>query len=80
MLSVTIVIHMIQMSKKPTIMMSVVCSMAWSMIAVVAMNLGRIKIESLSIFLGEKVVILIKLNNSPVLISSADKSTEVLPF
>ena len=60
MLSVTIVIHMIQMSKKPTIMMSVVCSMAWSMIAVVAMNLGRIKIESLSIFLGEKVVILIK--------------------
>ena len=51
---------MIQMSKKPTIMMSVVCSMAWSMIAVVAMNLGRIKIESLSIFLGEKVVILIK--------------------
>ena len=60
MLSVTIVIHMIQMSKKPTIMMSVVSSMAWSMIAVVAMNLGRIKIESLSIFLGEKVVILIK--------------------
>ena len=60
MLSVTIVIHMIQMIKKPTIMMSVVCSMMWSMIAVVAMNLGRIKIESLSIFLGEKVVILIK--------------------
>ena len=60
MLSVTIVIHMIQMTRKPTIMMSVVCSMAWSMIAVVAMNLGRIKIESLSIFLGEKVVILIK--------------------
>ena len=60
MLSVTIGIGMIQMSKKPTIMMSVVCSMAWSMIAVVAMNLGRIKIESLSIFLGEKVVILIK--------------------
>ena len=44
-LSVMIVIHMIQMGKKPTIMMSVVCSMAWSMIAVVAMNLGRIKIE-----------------------------------
>ena len=80
MLSVTIVIHMIQMSKKPTIMMSVVCSMAWSMIAVVAMNLGKIKIESLSIFLGEKVVILIKLNNSPVLISSADKSAKVLRF
>ena len=80
MLSVTIVIHMIQMTRKPTIMMSVVCSMAWSMIAVVAMNLGRIKIESLSIFFGEKVVILIKLNNSPVLISSADKSAEVLPF
>ena len=60
MLSVTFVIHVIEMSKKPTIMMSVVCSMAWSMIAVVAMNLGRIKIESLSIFLGEKVVILIK--------------------
>ena len=54
--------------------------MAWSMIAVVAMNLGRIKIESLSIFLGEKVVILIKLYNSPVLISSADKSAKVLPF
>ena len=60
MLSVTFVIHVIEMSKKPTIMMSVVCSMAWSMIAVEAMNLGRIKIESLSIFLGEKLVILIK--------------------
>ena len=45
MLAVTIVFRMIQMGKKPTIMMSVVCSMAWSMIAVVAMNLGRIKIE-----------------------------------
>ena len=45
MLAVTIVIHITQMGKKPTIMMSVVCSMAWSMIAVEAMNLGRIKIE-----------------------------------
>ena len=44
-LAVTIIFHMIQMGKKPTIMMSMVCSMAWSMIAVVAMNLGRIKIE-----------------------------------
>ena len=44
-LAVTIVFRMIQMGKKPTIMMSVVCSMAWSMIAVVAMNLGRVRIE-----------------------------------